>query len=273
MTISFPISAPFTPHETDLLEHFGPDLLTCFDSYQQSISEPVVLVCFINRSGSNFLMEILGNDTQFHVGEEIFDSRFTIAACKDLDIQRYDEYLVQLFAHANSAKKTLCAKVSWDQLYLLTKIGFIGKVLTNVKFVLVYRQDVIDQAISYFIAQTTGTWKTSKEVQPSELAFSDNDCENIVKHAQWFLTSKTYFELYFQLFQRQYLELSYEELSSRKPKDVLALVRRDVFGEKKYGGPKDIQISLKIQRNENSRKIREYLDNKHKLMFEYGSFI
>lgn len=147
-----------------------------------------VFVCFTNRSGSNYLCDLLANCGVLPKVKESFNAPLIASFIKDKGITSFEEFCRQLLKRG-SVPGLFASKVGLIQLALLSQTGILGGVFANPKFIYVRRNDILGQAISFSIADQTKSW-TSKQAPRTAPNFDRRDiCKRIAglaaANAKW----------------------------------------------------------------------------------------
>ncbi|NNE73161.1 MAG: hypothetical protein HKN26_05810 [Acidimicrobiales bacterium] len=127
---------------------------------------PALLLCFTNRSGSNYLAELLRSTGQLGWAPEAFLAEFITAQRErwPFEVETLAEYCRAL-RHNLTAEETRppFVKIGWQQLFLLGELGILDDVFPNRRILLVRRRDLLAQAASYAIAASSGQWRSDHE--------------------------------------------------------------------------------------------------------------
>lgn len=180
----------------------------------------VVFVCFVNRSGSNYLLDLLEQlDLGAKPTDEAFNYDQVIARCRQNDVTSFSSYLAKI-AIANTKNGVCFLKIGGEQLFWLTKHGFVSRMMesaTPPKFMFMSRRDKVAQAVSLFIAESTGQFSEAKiDVVP--LASGEPEVEydsgKILNRLRYILHQEHLFSLFSALHEVELLSLTYEDLLS-----------------------------------------------------------
>lgn len=204
--LNFPINFEICGHEKEIVSYFGKQGVINQKRKKNNIKN--VFVCFTNRCGSNYLVELLGSTDYFPVGEEFFNWDTVINNSRIRKINSFDEYCLFLLEKMRK-NNFFISKVSWQQLFMISKLGQIPNLIDSPKFILIKRDNLIDQAISLLIADQTKAWTS---YQSSEKNMIQYDYQRILLIIQKISESNTMFETYFKLFEARYLTLLYEDI-------------------------------------------------------------
>ena len=125
-------------------------------------NQTTLFICFTNRCGSNFLAAALASTGSVKPAREYLNHPMIRRRSERLGIVSFDGYLRQI-AEEFTHKGILTLKAGLRQLYYLAKLGFIGELLPNPRFVHIERNDVVAQAVSWVLAVQSGQWMSSQE--------------------------------------------------------------------------------------------------------------
>ena len=191
----------------------------------------IVFVCFVNRSGSNYLLDLM---QQLELGayptDEALNYEEVIARCRKNNVSSFASYLAKIvLASAQNGFRVL--KIGGEQLFWLTKHGFISELIALgacPKFVLISRADKIAQAVSLFIAESTGRFsefKMASAESTSENGTVEYDGARILDRLRYVLYQEQLFSLFFLLHGLNCRRVLYEDLVV-KPQATLRGVLR-----------------------------------------------
>ena len=137
-----------------------------------------LLICATARSGSNLLADYLtetgrvGRIAEFFnpgvIRSGAFGARF---ACRsDLSLTSYIDFLVK--SHA-SPHGVWGAKLLFEDVEALIRLPAMRDLLTRAKIVFLRRRSKLFQAISYYLAQSTGKWLATDpgRAEPEDVPF------------------------------------------------------------------------------------------------------
>lgn len=133
----------------------------------------LLFLCYTNRSGSNYLADLLQATGRLNLADEILNHD-EIAA----DVQRHGHagFAAFLAAHLRwrMVDGRVALKVATMHLELLGRAGVLDHCRETARYVVIERSDRLGQAISAEIARQTGQWttRTTVEVAPDRLRFS-----------------------------------------------------------------------------------------------------
>ena len=122
-------------------------------------STKFVFICFTNRSGPNYLAELLASDQQIGLADETLNADAIIKSSKKKgfkSLQEYFGFLAQKIAKNNY----VVIKIAPYQIEMLGKAGILDQVIDHSHFVVIERSDKLAQAISHHIAFQTKKFKS-----------------------------------------------------------------------------------------------------------------
>jgi LPS sulfotransferase NodH len=214
----------------------------------------VVFVCFVNRSGSNYLLDLL---EQLNLGAKPTDEAFNydqvLARCRQNDVTSFSSYLAKIVL-ANAKNGVCFLKIGGEQLFWLTKHGFLSRMMDSAippKFIFMSRRDKVAQAVSLFIAESTGQFSEAKIDVVSATSGEPDvkyDARKILDRLRYILHQEHLFSLFSALHEVELLSLSYEDLVANPERTL-----REVLDYS--NAPKDTLVQLaKIERGGKSLK-------------------
>lgn len=148
-------------HEQEILKFFAERAARRPPPRQPDADEcrlPVLIIAFSNRSGSNLLAEALAATELVHNAGECFNFSAVQNRCVRDGILDLPGYLKSLRSGCRTDESTLAVKLSWDQLFFLTKVGVIPHYWRQTRFVWSLRDDLLAQALSAAVAERTQCW-------------------------------------------------------------------------------------------------------------------
>jgi LPS sulfotransferase NodH len=168
-----------------------------------------VFLIFANRSGSNYLAQILNSTGAFNFAGEMFNHHTVDTKIDELglnNIGSYYEYIKSLNLNGN-----LCIKASIFQYLLLHFSGALDIYFPNRKLIIVQRDDKIGQSVSHWIASQTKQWTSTQALKSdSNVEFNKNKIITII--ASSFLNEKDT-RLALSILKMPYLSINYEEFT------------------------------------------------------------
>lgn len=194
-------------HEYALRDHF--EGRVAFESAQPAINKPLVVLCFENRSGSNYLASLLRTSGKIHGLGEALNADTVIKRATNWEVNSFPEYFQRF---VKSDKPEVGVKASWDQLLMLFRFG-IHTMFDGFKLIYVRRERSVAQAVSRHIAFQTGKW--TSETKVAEAIEPEFDTANIALHLHAIQHSNQMFESIFQILDLDVHRVTYERLVFR----------------------------------------------------------
>ncbi len=146
---------PLQSHEQYALEIFPGNN---FYSGKKIYSDPLTIVAFTNRSGSNFLCQCLTATGNFVSIQEHLNGTVIQAMAKELQSRTLPDHIGKLREQYDDGRN-YALKASWDQLWMLLKWN-IPAMFNGLNVIHVVRDDIIGQAVSFSIAEQTHKWSS-----------------------------------------------------------------------------------------------------------------
>ena len=194
------------------VEQLRPYLVPPKKSHRPSRCKKIVFLCFTNRSGSNYLAELLGSTRQINVAGEFLNFDTALTHIEKNDLQSFYDYFVSL-VDTQSVKGGFACKIAITQIALIQQAGLLDEIMPYSRFVLSERADLLGQAISLEIASRTGKW--TSYMQPTgavaESDFDRNRLEMIIRNIAY---EQQLFRLFFAINGLDHFLVNYEQLTS-----------------------------------------------------------
>jgi LPS sulfotransferase NodH len=178
-------------------------------------------ICYVNRTGTTFLSECLSQTRLFGFPQEYLNTEEDAAVeriSKRFGTNSFVDYLSHLTSKRQSRTGVFGTKIGCLQLAYLTKNYDVNSIFPNAKFIFVTRENVVLQAISWFVAEKTASWASFHKARNN----IDYDRDEITKFVNLITENNARFENYFALNGINPLRIYYEEINS----DVRAVVHR-----------------------------------------------
>lgn len=194
------------------VEQLRPYLVPPKKSYWPARCRKVVFLCFTNRSGSNYLAELLGSTRQTNVAGEFLNFNTALTHIEKNDLRSFYDYFIYL-VDRQCVSGTFACKIAVTQIALIRQAGLLDEILPYSRFVLSERADLLGQAISLEIASRTGKW--TSYMQPTgavaEIDFDRNRLEMIIRNIAY---EQQLFRLFFAINGLDHFHVNYEQLTS-----------------------------------------------------------
>lgn len=177
------------------------------------LAPPVVVVLFTNRSGSNLLAEALAaTDLVYNAGECCNFSTLEDVCLREGIVDLHG-YLNALRAQAKAHQATLMVKLSWDQLFFLTKVGVIPHYWPQPRYLWSRREDLLAQALSAVVAERTGCWTQAYPADLLRQVLEEVTPTQLARGVQHISHAHSQLESYFALHGPRPLTIEYRELA------------------------------------------------------------
>ncbi|MFU8881549.1 MAG: Stf0 family sulfotransferase [Rhodobacterales bacterium] len=151
---------PVGEHERIIKSHF--DGRAVFDGTSPLFDQPLILLGFYNRCGSNLCAEYLRNTAKFSGFGESLNADMVLDVCTKHSLTSFPDYISRHLSKRHKPGSLYGFKASSDQTAMLLRLG-IDKMFTGVKIVHIWREDTLGQAISAHIAWQTQKWTSRVE--------------------------------------------------------------------------------------------------------------
>jgi LPS sulfotransferase NodH len=214
------------------------------------IKEKCLIACTA-RSGSSLLCDALKNYGLF--ADEYFNPAGFVSEAKEVNGISTTRELGQLLARDYAFGGRFAVKFAFPQLPWLFLLDEFPKNIASWKFVYLTRTDLVEQAVSGYIADLTGSWIAS--ITPRlQLSESDYDYDKISGIMESYAVENSLWERFFSLYGVKPLRLTYEALAAdtatctREVADYLGLT----VSSQVLGG--EFRLTLRRQTTELNRK-------------------
>lgn len=156
--------------------------------------DQVVVLCFTNRCGSNFLADALAGSGHLNMAREMIDSGFARGAVPDAGSMA--EFLsVEIGRHMVGRRFIL--KAAPNHLDVMARCGLLDVWRDRLHFVYIERADRLAQAISWVIAEQTEEWVAGYIGRNGRDPTYDRAA--IIAAIEWFASCNSYFDRFFGL--------------------------------------------------------------------------
>lgn len=232
-----------SPHEEKLRDYFA-----AFDvpADTRALNKPVCIMLFTNRSGSSLVSEHMRSAPQFTGFGEPLNARWIMDRCEREQLTTFADYLRwetdRLYRHQPGG--LLGMKASYGQAMMLMRSGAIPTFFDNVRWVVIQRDDLLSQAVSFAIADQTKQWHSFDSGEPAEPVYNFQD---IRRRLQGFAHSYMAINMFCTVFEIRPYRIIYDEFA----RDPVAGAR----GLAGYLGVEEVTIdpeALQMKRQRNS---------------------
>ena len=234
------------PHEEQITKHFGGNMVYLGEA--PIFRNPLRLILFRNRSGSNLLAEYLASSGHFNRFKEVLNQQSVRKKSKRLNAGSFPDYLVKIHAEQCRNSETFGLKASLDQLLMLLRCR-INHMYSGIEVVHITRADLIDQAVSFSIAKRTKEWTSDRASDiATQTDFNYADIDKNLSAACFFNVASP---IVCKLFDVPYQACVYENIVSRPRETVVEVA-------KFFGAHLDesFQPTSRIERQANQIKAR-----------------
>jgi LPS sulfotransferase NodH len=263
----FPLEYQPQIHEQNIRDFFSQEGRQLFSEPHRPLdAKKILIVCFINRSGSNWLCETLHATGLTAHGDEFFNEARLKKTCEKHGIKSLDEYIREMFKPKLQVNGSVTMKLSWDQLYFLTKERVIPEILQHAEFIYPIRRDMAAQALSLEIAEQTGQWRSDWNSginkAPAPDAITD---EAILSSIQRIAHHHSQFLQYFGTFGIHPHMMFYEDLLADTHAEMDRLLVKLGMAE---SGKWSLNQSKQVMKKQSTSKSAERLEKFRRNMYE-----
>jgi len=212
-------------HSQQIEQYFSINQITSDSPKQDDFLKKIEItfICFINRSGSNLFTELLSNYGYPTVKfGEPFNYEEVIETAKESGINSFQEYLYEMIKE-NSINNKLALKIAVNQLFWLSKNGFLSK-FSRLNFIYFRRKNLLKQAISFAVASQTSNWLSFEKVEISNAQqkelLSKITNQDIINCLRGITESYSLFDYFFSLHNIQPLIVYYEDIIDQEEKVI-----------------------------------------------------
>lgn len=212
-----------------------------------------VLIAFVNRSGSNYLAELLLSTGMFSGLEESINDHTMRYLARAKEIKSFQKYLEFLYeSQTKNAGQFWGMKVGWMQLAMLLRVKAIPNALRP-HVILIKRRDIIGQTISYYIAERTKQWTSNDEAMVNRNDIEYNG-QAILQSMRSIMNSYSLMDQILALSNLPVIQIAYEDLLD-VPHATISKITRSICGHE-YS-PRVGQIRINMQRDGINERLRD----------------
>jgi len=206
--VILPFEKP-SPHEETLRAYFA-EFEVPGDT--PPLEQPVCIMLFTNRSGSSLIAEHMRATPRFTGFGEPLNAKWVIDRAEHEGLTSFAAYLRwetdRLYRHKPGA--LLGMKASYGQAMMLMRSGAIPHFFRDVRWVVIQRDDLLSQAVSFAIADQTKQWHSFDDGEPVEPVY---DYRDIRRRLQGFAHAHMAINLFCTVFDIQPYRVSYDEFA------------------------------------------------------------
>lgn len=242
-------------HEEMLEDYFGSLQMPV---EMPALSRPVCIMVFTNRSGSNVLAEYMRASHRFTGFVESLNFERVLKYAEQHQIAEFHEYLQWQVSGLAAEDKIIGIKASVDQASMLYRCGAIPRYFNNIHWLMVQRNDVLSQAISFSIAAQSNQWASYQIPDPGDVIYNFDDITLRIEHL-----SAAYARMneFFALKNIQPQRIIYEDFISDPKQSVRQIAAAMGLNDLKFD---EALLKMSVQRDVRNRDFRE------RFLEEYG---
>ncbi len=132
------------------------------------VMEPVCIMLFTNRSGSSLVSEHLRATGCFTGLGEPLNHPLVKERSEQEDLHSLPQYMDWVYRRMRREGAMYGFKASFDQAMMLVRAGVIPNYFRDVRWVMIQRNDILSQAVSFSIASQTKKWHSHRGEKLSE---------------------------------------------------------------------------------------------------------
>ena len=140
-----------------------------------------IFLCFTNRSGSNYLAELLASSQHLPLAGENLNFNTVIVHARQKSLPSFQDYF-SFLVRLTAGHGVVFLKVAPSHLEVLGRSGILDQVIHRSRFVVIERADKLAQAISHLIAFQTGRFTSTVQnsAETAEPHFNREALERII---------------------------------------------------------------------------------------------
>jgi len=165
-------------HEKHLRNYFKEFNYT---SDSKPLNRPISILLFTNRSGSTIIGEYLRATHRFTGFGEPLNYKLVIKRSEREQIRTFPDYLSWELEKFQLRDCMFGMKASYNQAMMLVRSGALSHYFTDVRWVIVQRDDILAQAVSFSIAAQTEQWTSNKRDKAHKVVYDYKDIEKRIK--------------------------------------------------------------------------------------------
>ncbi|WP_417459283.1 Stf0 family sulfotransferase [Kordiimonas sp.] len=196
-------------HETDILAYYGGDRSRT--RITGKLPGKGVFVLFGNRSGSNYLVDLMKRIPSVSMRHEIFNAVNVQKMSDQHALQNFEDYV--RFMRQDCKTPHWGAKIGCIQLDMLHRFGLLDAFEGGSSIIWIKRKNIIAQAVSHYIAHHNQQWASFHEAKGEVPEYDFDAIERIVSSC---LKHNSDAELSLTVLNQPYHTVWYEDLI-RKP--------------------------------------------------------
>lgn len=217
------MTGPQDTHQTEIAAYFDGGMV--YDGEAPLFDQPLVVMMFTNRSGSNLLVDRLLTHPSMEgfcwadQFGEILNAEEVAAIAPTLGATSFPAYITAMAGPTYSRGALFGLKASPEQLVMLVRCR-IDRMFSGLRVIYITREDTLGQAISMSIALATEQWTSNLVARPDTKP--RYDFQQLNDLIAMFRQANIYARLVLEAFDLPWHEVRYDELTA----DMEATVHR-----------------------------------------------
>ncbi|WP_417466248.1 Stf0 family sulfotransferase [Kordiimonas sp.] len=195
-------------HETDILAYYDGDRART--QITGKLPGKGVFVLFGNRSGSNYLVDLMKRIPDLSMRHEIFNSVNVQKMSDQHGLHGFEDYV--RFMRRDCKTSHWGAKIGCIQLDMLHRFGLLDAFEQGSHIIWIKRKNIIAQAVSHFIAHHNQQWASFHEAKGEMPDYDFDAIERIVASC---IKHNSDVELSLAVLNQRYHTVWYEDLIDR----------------------------------------------------------
>jgi LPS sulfotransferase NodH len=233
-------------------------------AYTEGPPRTSYVVCSTPRSGSTLLCRLLKSTGVAGFPMEYFNRhRHLPALRKRFGVSQMGEVARRLRETRTSPNGCFGFKAHYDQFLQLGRKANLDELFPNLRYILIDRLDLLEQAVSYSRALQTGAWQSTDSARAEPVL----DHQHVVEALEYIANRKQMWSTFFALTGLSFHRLTYEELCRNPQRAVDGVI--DFLG---LEGGTSVDLSdapTRIQRDEETVRWMEAVRERYSLA-EFG---
>jgi LPS sulfotransferase NodH len=234
-------------HEDKIVQYFG--LPSCIVRNRDPVLGRGCIMLFTNRSGSNYLAELLQSTGVFSQFGEGLIGDTVVTRSNTHGITSMSEYLTWL--KGKKSGEIFGIKASARQAMMLFRFGIVQNMFSSVDWLMTRRKDLVAQAVSLSIAHQTKVWTSG---QRGTGATAKYDFEHISKTVRTITLGDALNYQLLNILGCKYQEVYYEDLVDGPERTLQRLM---TGLELEYKTPDTSRVRLKKQADGQNSEFKE----------------
>ncbi|MBU2887883.1 Stf0 sulfotransferase family protein [Gilvimarinus agarilyticus] len=208
-----------SPHGMKIVEYFGLENVIVTEPDDRFSRYKHYILGFTNRSGSNYLAEMIAGDARYSPARESLCADMVIEKSKEHGFKRFSDYLFWLVESTTEHGHAFGAKASFGQLSWLAATGVFENCFPQARIIHMKRENVVAQALSLSIARQTKQWMSTQKskINSDDISYNPVEINRFVKEI---VRSNAEFEGFFLKHSIDPVEVSYEDFCNNTEQEL-----------------------------------------------------